>query len=378
MVAMKLIWILFQGLLCTAFAYLGSSFALGLMVLLVLIPICSLAVNLYVRNKIRIRVEASQNLRKAEQGSICVKVNNPTVFPLLRNVIVVETVNQLNREKKRVELVTGVAPRKEKMISLQTGSGYCGRIRISVSKAKLYDCFGLIGVPCKCHAVTHMTVQPDLFEMDIALLPNSAGRQDSEVYSQERPGSDLTETFQIREYVPGDSPRQVHWKLSSKFDKLIVRDPALPITQNILVFWERTGERGDPDLIDAQAEIVVSLCHSLLEKSMQFMIGWNDTDRNRCVLHTIRNTDDLVAIVPRLMRATGAEEGYSGAGLLLRDGAYALCEHMVYLAEKPQSEVMDLSRFGHVTMLLAHGNEKDDAVVFEAEHYQEQLASIAL
>lgn len=378
MIAMKLAWLLFEGLLFAAFAYLGSAFALGLMCLLVLIPACSLAVNLYVRKKIQFRIETSQNLRKAEPGHIRVTIDNPTLFPLLRNVVVVEAVNQLNREKRNMVQVTAVAPRKEKTVTLQVGSGYCGRIRISVSKAKLYDCFGLVGVRCKCNGVAHMTVQPDLFEMDITLLPSIAGVQDSELYSQERPGSDLTETFQIREYVPGDSPRQVHWKLSSKFDKLIVRDPSLPITQNILVFWERTGESGNQEMIDAQADIIVSLCHSLLEQSMQFMIGWNDTDRNRCVLHTIRNTDELVAIVPRLMRATGAKEGYSGAGLLLRDGAYALCEHMVYLAEKPQSEVMDLSRFGHVTMLLSDGNALNGAAVFDAEHYAEQLAGIAL
>lgn len=378
MTAQKLAWFLFQGLLFAAFACLGSAFALGLMFLLVLIPAVGLAVNLYVRKKVRFRIEASQNLRKSEPGSICVKIHNPTVFPLLRNVVVVEAENQLNREKRKIIQVTAVAPRKEKTVTLQAGSGYCGRIRVSVSKAKLYDCFGLIGISCRCNEVAYLTVQPDLFEMDITLLPSSSGVQDSEVYSQDKPGSDLTETFQIREYVPGDSPRQVHWKLSSKFDKLIVRDPSLPITQNILVFWERTGESGNQEMIDAQAEIVVSLCHSLLEQSMQFMIGWNDTDRNRCVLHTIRNTDELVAIVPRLMRATGAKEGYSGAALLLRDGAYALCEHMVYLAEQPQSEMMDLCRFGHVTMLLSDGNALDGAAVFDAEHYAEQLAGIAL
>ena len=73
------------------------------------------------------------------------------------------------------------------------------------------------------------------------LIPNPDSQEDSDSYSQERPGADLTETFQIREYVPGDSMRQIHWKLSGKFDRLIVRDPALPITRNVLVFWERTG-----------------------------------------------------------------------------------------------------------------------------------------
>ncbi|MFR7744089.1 MAG: DUF58 domain-containing protein [Acutalibacteraceae bacterium] len=48
--------------------------------------------------------------------------------------------------------------------------------------------------------------------------------------------------FQIRDYVPGDSQRQIHWKLSHKYDKLIVKDPSLPITRSAAVFWERTEE----------------------------------------------------------------------------------------------------------------------------------------
>ena len=39
---------------------------------------------------------------------------------------------------------------------------------------------------------------------------------------------------------------------------------------------------------------------------------------------------------------------------------------------------MDLNRFGHVTMLLSDGNALDGATVFDAEHYAEQLAGIAL
>ncbi|MFR6376131.1 MAG: DUF58 domain-containing protein [Oscillospiraceae bacterium] len=51
--------------------------------------------------------------------------------------------------------------------------------------------------------------------------------------------------FQIRDYVPGDSQRQIHWKLSHKYGKLIVKDPSLPITRSAAVFWERTEEQSN-------------------------------------------------------------------------------------------------------------------------------------
>ena len=378
MIAMKICWLVLEGICLGFFGYFGSSMALALAVLLVLIPLGSIPVNLYIRKNLSVSLNAAPNIRKGESGSFSVALDNPTIFPAMRVRCKLLAQNQLNRECETIHMMTWMPPKKGREAALTTGSDYCGRLRVSVQQAVLYDCFALIGIRCKCSAVTHITVQPDTFEPNITLIPSPHSMDESDVYSQDRPGSDLTETYQIREYVPGDNPRQIHWKLTGKFDKLIVRDPALPITRNVLVFWERTGESGNREIIDAQAETVVSLCRSLLDSGIQFTIGWNDTDRNLCILHEIRDMDELVGIIPRLMRATGVKESVSGAGLLLQTGGAPLCAHMVYIAEEPQSEVMELQRFGHVTMLLCGKTSLDSAVMFDPEHYQEQLSQIDL
>lgn len=378
MIAMKLSWLLIEVICLAFFGWFGSSTALALAVVLVLIPLASIPVNLYIRKNLGISLRADANLRKGAGGSFTVALHNPAPFPAMRVRCDLLTRNQLNRECDAVRVMTWMPPKKGNEAVFTTGSDYCGRIRISVQQIILYDCFGLIGIRCKSNAVAHMTVQPDTFEANITLIPMPHSSEDSDVYSQDRPGSDLTETHQIREYVPGDSPRQIHWKLSNKFDKLIVRDPALPITRNVLVFWERTGESGNREIIDAQAETVVSLCQGLLDNGIQFTIGWNDTDRNLCILHEIRGMDELMGIIPRLMRATGIKEGISGAGLLMQSRADALCAHMVYIAEEPQSEVVEMQQFGHVSMLLCGKTAMDGAILFDPEHYEEQLSQIDL
>ena len=378
MIAMKLGWLVLESLLLWFFLYFGSGIALALAALMVLLPLCTLPVNLYMKKQLTVSVEAAVSQRKGDEGSITVTLDNPTVFPVLRIRCDVAVQNQLNREKHTLKIITCVFSKKKQKCSLRVGSEYCGRIRVSVQQITLYDCFGLIGIRYACKAVTHVTVQPDTFEPVVTLIPNPSSTDDSELYSQDRPGMDLTETYQIREYVPGDSPRQIHWKLSNKFDKLIVRDPALPITRNVLVFWERTGESGDPDIIDAQAEVVISLCRSLMDSGIQFNIGWNDTDRNLCILHELHDMDELVGIIPRLLRATGAKDTTSGAGLLMQTRAEALCAHMVYIAEEPQSEVMDMQRFGHVTMLVCGEEAPQGAILFNEEEYVHQLTQIEI
>lgn len=378
MIPLKLCWLVLEGLFIAFFLRFGSSGALGLAVLLLLLPVASLPFHLYLRKKLQFSFSAGVNLRKKETGEVTLKVTNPTAIPVLRFGCVIDVQNQLNRQNQKVRMQSWVPGRMEQSVSFQVGSDYCGRLRISTAKVMLYDCFGFIGIPCKTKAVHHVTVQPDTFEMEMTLLPNTNSIEESDVYSQERPGSDLTETFQIREYVPGDSPRQVHWKLSSKFDRLIVRDPALPITRNVLIFWERTGESGDLDRLDTQAEVIVSIGKALLDQSIQFTVGWNDTDRNLCVLHEIHDMDELIGMIPRLMRATGVKEGVGGVELLLQTSAHALCAHMIYLAENPQDSVSELERYGHVTKLLCGETHLDGAILFDPKNYLQQLSQIDL
>lgn len=376
MIAMKLGWAVLEGICVWLTLYYGSGGALALGAMLLILPLGSLPVHLCLRKRLRVRVEAPAVARKGDEGGVTVWLENPTLLPALRIRCRVTVRNQLNGESCTQHVMTWAFPKGKRRASLRLGSEYCGRIRISVEQVKLYDCLGLIGVPCGCTGEAHMTVQPDTFPIRVNLIPNPDSQEDSDSYSQERPGADLTETFQIREYVPGDSIRQIHWKLSGKFDRLIVRDPALPITRNVLVFWERTGQSGNVRRIDAQAEAVVSLCRSLADGGVQFMLGWNDTEGNVCVLHEICAMEDLVGVIPSLLRAAGRSSGVGGASLLVQTRPDALCGHMVYIGEEPCADVLQMQRLGHVTALLCGESPLEGSIPFDVGRYREQLGEI--
>ena len=376
MIAMKLGWAVLEGICVWLTLYYGSGGALALGAMLLILPLGSLPVHLCLRKRLRVRVEAPAVARKGDEGSVTVWLENPTLLPALRIRCRVTTRNQLNGESCTQHVMTWAFPKGQRRASLRLGSEYCGRIRISVEQVKLYDCFGLIGVPCGCTGEAHMTVQPDTFPIRVNLIPNPDSQEDSDSYSQERPGADLTETFQIREYVPGDSIRQIHWYVLWKFDRLIVRDPALPITRNVLVFWERTGQSGNVRRIDAQAETVVSVCRSLADGGVQFTLGWNDTEGNVCVLHEICAMEDLVGVIPSLLRAAGRSSGVGGASLLVQTRPDALCGHMVYIGEEPCADVLQMQRLGHVTALLCGESPLEGSIPFDVGRYREQLGEI--
>lgn len=363
MFARKLGWLAAEGSALLLWARFGHPIALALASALILIPLASIPLNLYLRTKLRLKLSADSNLRKGSAGTITLTLENPTFLPVsLRCTLAVE--NLLTGEVRRKNL--DLAPGKT---TVTAGSYFCGRLRVQIERARIYDCFGLFGLGMRFREKCHITVQPDCFEMSLTISDAMSAASDAEVYAQHRPGQDLTETYQLREYVPGDSPRQIHWKLSGKLDRLIVRDPGLPITQDVLLFWERTGESPVPELSDAQAEILVSLGRSLLEESIPFQIGWNDGAENRCILHEIRELDDLIAVLPRLLSAAVCPQArHSGAALLTQTRPDVLCSHMVYLAADPAPEALDWQERGHLTVITS----------IDAENYPAQFRALTI
>ena len=131
MIFMKLSWLVLEGLLIWFFLYFGSGPALALAVLMLLIPLVSLPINLYLKKQLTIKIEAAVSQRKGDEGSITVTVRNPTALPALRIRYDVVVLNQLNREKHSQKIMTYALPKKKQRNTLRVGSEYCGRIRIN-------------------------------------------------------------------------------------------------------------------------------------------------------------------------------------------------------------------------------------------------------
>ena len=140
---------------------------------------------------------------------------------------------------------------------------HCGRLTVRIRRAWLLGLPGLFARKIRTDAAAHVTVLPDTFPASVHVTMPEVQSPDSDTSSPDRRGSDLTEPFRLREYAPGDSRRQIHWKLSSKLDRLVIREPGMPAARTLLVFWDRSG---DAAARDAQAEAVFSVCQSLSEQ----------------------------------------------------------------------------------------------------------------
>ena len=129
-------------------------------------------------------------------------------------------------------------------------SEYCGRVYVYVQSVKILDYWGLFAVNVPMKAAARITILPELFSCDVAASPVCAVSDENAV---SRKGEDRTEVFQLREYRSGDDIRQIHWKLSSKLDKLIIREASQSVSRSLLVFWDKRDD-ATPENMDAMAE----------------------------------------------------------------------------------------------------------------------------
>ena len=363
----KIVWLLLVLGLLTLTVQTASPIALGLAVCMALLPLLCLPFNLLAAKKLKLSAQMPVNLRKNEDGTFELTIQNPSLFPICLVSCRIRLENQLNGEAQAMTLSCGVWPKKTQTVRATFGSPFCGRIRLTVASVRLYDCFGLIGVRARTDTHTASVVQPDTFPQSLILTPSSARVEEAEDYSTERPGSDLSEIFQIRDYVPGDSPRQVHWKLSQKYGKLIVKDASLPITRSAALFWERTEKAPTNARTDAEAEIVVSLCRNLLAQSVQFTLCWNEN--GQLVRHLVRDLDELIALLPRLLTAK-PESGLSGAQLLLQTVPAGAYSHLIYVSGELAAPA-ELSSLGHLTALVC-GTD------YTETNYPDQLSELTI
>jgi len=61
-----------------------------------------------------------------------------------------------------------------------------------------------------------------------------------------KPGGGFSEEHDLREYQQGDPIKSIHWKVSAKYDSLIIREPLVPPPHSRLVHvvaWENTEDR---------------------------------------------------------------------------------------------------------------------------------------
>lgn len=144
-------------------------------------------------------------------------------------------------------------------------TAHCGALNCKVRHIWLMDYMGLFRIPLRVPAPFRVLIRPNSLaldqEPDLSNVLVNAWRP--------KPGGGFSENYELRLYRPGDNLHQIHWKLTAKTNKLILREPMIP-DRNRLLVWLTL--QGTPEELDRKLGRLLWLGGFLLQRELAFDI----------------------------------------------------------------------------------------------------------
>jgi uncharacterized protein (DUF58 family) len=280
------------------------------------------------------------------------------------------------------QLITDTpGPKGHRDIDLEIIPRNAGRYRIAVTSAKVSDPLQLARRSIECSGSEYLTILPEIFEMQVTYASDAA-MLESDRSADSRRGNDPGEVRAIREYVAGDPVRNIHWKLSEKTGKMLVKELGNPVTDQFLVILDTaTDISRDPAALEATASVFVSLIHTLRQRSSGLSIGWTDPKTERAVIRKISDESDLNAAADEFLAMPATV--HSAFGRIERNIAESRYAHIVIVGSRIPDGIESIANGCQVTVLLygASGSQTENNVTtigFGAKTCRTDLAGIEI
>lgn len=253
------------------------------------------------RRRIEVSLSLPETLSRGEEALCKFTVKNLSRFPLPALWCWVELENRFTGERDGAAVHLTAGPGRTRTGELALSAAHSGLLSVRMVRTEAVDYFGLFIRTVPCGAEGEILIPPERYPVELAPGRPPEPWVNSGAYSTRRPGRDPSETFRIREYVPGDPVRQIHWKLSEKTGKTLVRDLGLPLDAQARFTLEAAPAA--PEEVDAALDLLFSAGRALAEREVPCAVsrapGGEEEDL------TLLDEEDWDGFLRRLLSAPG-------------------------------------------------------------------------
>lgn len=285
-----------------------------------------------------IRAELASSVHVADKNDkipVTIRLTNKTVFPVscIRLYLTCQNTHSGVKHKKTID--ASIDYKTKTNIICYISSQYAGNMEITLEGCRIYDYMKLFSLRQKQNAVIKIAVMPSFYELEnIGCTNKNTGSLENNHYSAFHKGDDPSEVFEIREYREGDRLQRIHWKLSRKQDKLMIKEFSEPVSCSVLIYVHQRIPSGEKALFftDAILECALSLSYSFLMKGWIHYLAWYDQEANACRRVCIAQETDLFEAIDGLLQACPCTD--------------SLDELAAYQAQYPQEQYSDMYLIG--------------------------------
>ncbi len=204
-------------------------------------------------------------------------------------------VPHVKSELLAVNAMTGAAETVKNEGSLPTT--HCGLLEISLKRTWIYDYLGLLRLPVFRRRSVRLLVRPQTVAVED---PPDMSRYLANAWKP-KTGGGFSENHELRLYRPGDSLKQVHWKLSAKTGKLVYREPMEALRGKAVLTMHLSGT---PEVLDDKLGRLHFMSLYLLERDIPHSISC--LTGNGLISMPVHHEQDALAVQAKLLASPAA------------------------------------------------------------------------
>mgnify|MGYP004711344319 CR=1 FL=1 len=161
--------------------------------------------------------------------------------------------------------------------NLELDSSICGARVITLDSARLVDEMGFTSLSLENIAYREtFAVYPRVVDIQVDPRQSASAGLEGTSYDPHRSGQDPSEVFDLRPYRKGDAVKSIHWKLSTRFDDVLVREASRPQDHAIAILFgvfASDFERSDrSDALSATLSFTASVSLALMRQGHHHLV----------------------------------------------------------------------------------------------------------
>lgn len=345
-------------LLCLIVLFFGfqfsNTFLLVLFAFLLLAAvILRLLINIDSKN-IELNLHIDHNCVQNEESYFEISLTSPKALTAAGLIYFTFEITFDKYGEKRIRSLKIPAAKKQGSIKIPFVSDNCSSVTIKCKNVELNDILGITKAKLKAPKPIIFTIFPKELPVSIVSNDHLFFTAESDQIMQDKKGYDMSEIFELREYIPGDNIKAIHWKLSNKIDKPIVRVGHSSTNTRTLIFLD-IGKESDGKQIDgAKLSNAVSLAFTISHRLLDMGIGHKicSTDEHNISYYDINDLNDIIYAQKHILSSPLPKKNGIGISHLLSSYKYTDFSKVIYVYSQNYTEsLLRLSLLTDVTAL---------------------------
>ncbi|MGN1113852.1 MAG: DUF58 domain-containing protein [Oscillospiraceae bacterium] len=276
-----------------------------------------------------------------------IKIINNSFLPIGNLKIKIKYRSSNNKETNVLKINSPVFSKETQKLKLNVNAVHYGNMYFEIESCVITDMLRLFRQKLKNNSEilkTDVIVVPDYINVENNIADYENLSLESDKFSPYKKGNDPSEIFDVHEYVYGDRINRIHWNLSARQDKTMVKDYSSGISYAIVMLIDMHFDKNNQNslvLYDALIESVSAVSYYLIENSVPHKIMLYNEKSESILAYEQTNEDDYQHFIYDLVNMEIADIPNGSLTGFLDSDFNQHCGHFLYFSSNYSTNVLN-------------------------------------